>query len=85
MPQFFFNFRHENGLDPDREGLVLPNLDAAYMEAFEAAKEMWIRGRSPRSPRLALGRASFFSACRFAFDWFGGAVYDDQCARGAKR
>ena len=51
MPQFFFNFRDESGLDPDREGLDLPDLDAAYMEAFEAAKEMWIEAiRDMRNP-----------------------------------
>lgn len=51
MPQFFFNFRDEDGLDRDQEGLDLPDLDAAYMEAFEAAKEMWIEAiRDMRNP-----------------------------------
>ena len=51
MPQFFFNFRDEDGLNRDREGLELPDLDAAYMEAFEAAKEMWIEAiRDMRNP-----------------------------------
>jgi hypothetical protein len=51
LPQFFFNFRDENGVDLDREGLDLPDLDAAYMEAFEAAKEMWIEAiRDMRNP-----------------------------------
>ena len=51
MPQFFFNFRDEHGLDRDGEGLDLPDLDAAYMEAFEAAKEMWVEAiRDMRNP-----------------------------------
>jgi hypothetical protein len=38
-------------LERDREGLDLPDLDAAYMEAFEAAKEMWIEAiRDMRNP-----------------------------------
>jgi hypothetical protein len=51
MPQFFFNIRDEDGLDRDQEGLDLPDLDAAYIEAFEAAKEMWIEAiRDMRNP-----------------------------------
>ena len=51
MPQFFFNFRDEDGLDRDEEGLDLPDVDAAYLEAFEAAKEMWIEAiRDMRNP-----------------------------------
>jgi hypothetical protein len=51
LPQFFFNFRDEAGLDRDQEGLDLPDPDAAYMEAFEAAKEMWIDAiRDMRNP-----------------------------------
>jgi hypothetical protein len=41
MPRFFFNFRNATTFSPDEEGLELPDLDAAYLEAFEAAKEMW--------------------------------------------
>jgi hypothetical protein len=41
MPRFFFNFRDATDFDRDEEGLELPDLDAAYLEAFEAAKEMW--------------------------------------------
>jgi len=51
MPQFFFHFGEANGFEPDEEGLELPDLDAAYLEAFEAAKEMWGEAiRSMRNP-----------------------------------
>ena len=51
MPLFFFNFRDEDGLDLDHEGLDLPDVDAAYIEAFETAKEMWIEAiRDMRNP-----------------------------------
>jgi hypothetical protein len=42
MLRYFFNFRHEGGLDLDDEGLELPDLHIAYLEAFEAATEMWV-------------------------------------------
>src|SRR5262245_49727323 len=41
MRRYFFNFRDQNQIEPDEDGLELPDLDAAYLEAFEAAKEMW--------------------------------------------
>jgi len=41
VPRYFFNFRDQSELDPDEDGLELPDLDAAYLEAFEAAREMW--------------------------------------------
>ena len=52
MPQYFFNFRDQSEFDPDGEGLELPDLDAAYLQAFEAAKEMWGEAiREMRDPR----------------------------------
>jgi hypothetical protein len=42
MPRYFFHFHDGNVLDHDENGLEMPDLDAAYLEAFEAAKEMWI-------------------------------------------
>jgi hypothetical protein len=42
MPRYFFHFHNGNLLEPDDDGLEMPDLDAAYLEAFEAAKEMWI-------------------------------------------
>ena len=52
MAQFFFNFRDGKHFEPDDVGLELPDLNAAYLEAFETAKEMWIEAiRSMRDPR----------------------------------
>jgi hypothetical protein len=42
MPRYFFHFRSAELLEHDEEGLEIPDLDTAYLEAFEAAKEMWI-------------------------------------------
>jgi hypothetical protein len=51
MPRYFFNFRNEHGLDFDDEGLEFSDLHAAYLEAFEAAKEMWCEAiREMRNP-----------------------------------
>jgi len=51
MPRFFFNFRDVKNFEPDEEGLELRDLDAAYLEAFETAKEMWGEAiRTMRNP-----------------------------------
>ncbi len=51
MPQYFFHLRDGNVLDRDEDGLEMPDLDAAYLEAFETAKEMWIEAiRDMRNP-----------------------------------
>ncbi len=42
MAQYFFHLRNGNVLEPDEDGLELPDVDAAYLEAFRAAKDMWI-------------------------------------------
>jgi hypothetical protein len=58
MPRYFFNFRDENGLDLDNEGLEFSDLHAAYLEAFEAAKEMWVEAirdlRNPSAQRFEI-------------------------------
>jgi hypothetical protein len=51
MLRYFFHFRDGNVVEHDEDGLEMPDLDAAYLEAFEAAKEMWIEGiRNMRNP-----------------------------------
>jgi hypothetical protein len=51
MPRYFFHFRDGTALERDEDGLEMRDLDAAYLEAFEAAKEMWIEGiRNMRNP-----------------------------------
>lgn len=53
MPWFFFHLRGgPNSLDLDDLGLELSGIEAAYLEAFRAAKDMaqeWLRsGHNPR-------------------------------------
>lgn len=36
MPRFHFHLRTPDGLEPDLDGLDLPDLDAAYLEAYRA-------------------------------------------------
>jgi len=61
MPRYFFNFRDQNEFDPDEQGLEAPDLDAAYLEAFEAAKEMWgeaiLEMRDPRQQQFEISDA----------------------------
>lgn len=41
MSRFFFGLRAAGTLSPDDEGLEFESLEAAYLEAFRAAREMW--------------------------------------------
>jgi len=41
MPHFFFNFRQGDEFAPDAMGIELPDVEAAYLEVFKAAQEMW--------------------------------------------
>jgi len=41
MPCFYFHLRAAQGLSPDEMGLELPNVEAAYLEAFKTARDMW--------------------------------------------
>lgn len=41
MPRFFFDFRQGDERISDAEGIELPNVEQAYLEAFEGAQEMW--------------------------------------------
>jgi len=53
MPLFFFHLRGgPEGLDLDQDGLDLPNVEAAYLEAHQTALDMaqdWLRQR--QNPR----------------------------------
>jgi hypothetical protein len=40
MPQFFFDYRTENYLERDDEGITFPSITAAYEDALQAAAEM---------------------------------------------
>ena len=39
--RYFFHLRVGKTLNPDELGLEFPNLETAYLKAFEAAQEMW--------------------------------------------
>lgn len=41
MPLFYFNFRDENELLPDANGIVFDSIEEAYLEAFQGAQQIW--------------------------------------------
>ena len=52
MPRYYFHLNRPDGLDRDDIGLELPNLEAAYLGAFEAILPMTVdltrRNENPR-------------------------------------
>lgn len=40
MPLFYFHLRTPHGLDPDEDGLVLADVETAYLQACAAIPEM---------------------------------------------
>jgi len=63
MPRFFFHLRGgPTGFSLDAEGVNLPNVEAAYLEAHQAALDMareWLRkGRNPRDYAFELMNAA---------------------------
>lgn len=51
MPLFFFHLRTPEGLDPDEDGLVMADLETAYLQACASIPDMTAElmhtGRSP--------------------------------------
>ena len=41
MPRFYFHFAKGREIEQDPDGLEFPDLEAAYLDAFRAAREMW--------------------------------------------
>ena len=41
MPRYFFDFRQGAETTADKEGVVFSDIEHAYLEAYEAALEMW--------------------------------------------
>ena len=41
MPRFYFHLRTDGCVADDELGSEFPNLEAAYLEAFEAARAIW--------------------------------------------
>jgi hypothetical protein len=51
IPRFFFNLCTNDGVERDEEGVELPDIETAYLEAFYTASEMWIESiRHRRDP-----------------------------------
>ena len=63
MPQFFFDYRDKRGnLQQDTDGIDLPDADAAYLEAYRAAIDIWAearrKGRDPGHGRFEIRNGS---------------------------
>jgi hypothetical protein len=53
IPQFFFDYFDGRLLEEDQYGLEFPDVDAAYLEAFRAATDIWGEAlRERRNPTL---------------------------------
>ena len=52
MPRFFFDFRQGDDCCPDDQGTEFPNVERAYLEAYQCAQEMWsVLLKQRRDPR----------------------------------
>jgi hypothetical protein len=58
MPRFYFHFTNGEDVELDPDGLEFPSLEAAYLDAFRAAREMWTemlqRQEDPRELAFAI-------------------------------
>ena len=55
MSRFFFDFRQADDHFDDRQGVELPDVEQAYLEAFKGAQDMWSELlRQRRDPRRCL-------------------------------
>ena len=58
MPTFFFNLCSPDSVDRDEEGVEFADIEAAYLEAFQTASEMWVeairRRRDPSHQRFEI-------------------------------
>ena len=50
--RYYFHLRIGQELNPDDLGMDLPDLDSAYLEAFQAAQDMWTELLAQRSDPL---------------------------------
>jgi hypothetical protein len=50
--RYYFHLRVGQELSPDDLGMELPDLDSAYLEAFQAAQDMWAELLAQRSDPL---------------------------------
>jgi hypothetical protein len=51
--RYYFHLRIGGVLDPDKLGIELPDLETAYLEAFQAAQEMWSELLTQRADPLS--------------------------------
>ena len=46
MPVFYVDYcRDDGGLETDEDGLEFPNIEAAYLDAYHSAIEIWAESR----------------------------------------
>jgi hypothetical protein len=49
MPVFYVDYRRDDGgLETDEDGLEFPNIEAAYLDAYHSAIDMWAEARHLR-------------------------------------
>jgi hypothetical protein len=55
MPRFFFHFQDSAGRLTDRQGMTLPDAEAAWYQGVRSAREVTVMvGRVPRGCRIAI-------------------------------
>jgi Domain of unknown function (DUF6894) len=46
MPLFFFDYdTDDGGFDPDPDGIEFPSIEAAYLNAYHSAIDIWAESR----------------------------------------
>jgi hypothetical protein len=68
MPRFYFHLRRSRDLVPDHEGAELAHVEAAYLEAFKSAQELWPILLEQRRDPLAYKFEVMDEAGRLAFE-----------------
>jgi hypothetical protein len=55
MPKFFFHFQDDAGRLADRQGMTLPDAEAAWYQGMRSAREISaMAGRVPRGCRIEI-------------------------------
>jgi Domain of unknown function (DUF6894) len=45
MPLFFFDYYDKDERDLDTDGIEFPDMEAAYLDAYHSAMDMWAEAR----------------------------------------
>ena len=71
MMRYFFDITADGELTPDEEGMILPNIDAAWHEASDSLADLARDTvRSEGTPRLAISvRTDDGPVCEAVFQW----------------